>query len=718
MSMGATRRLLSGRLGLSLSRPVLRRIVESTLGNPLFSLELGRSLAEHGMPPVGEDIPVPESVEEVLGNRVAGLPAAVSRLLLAVALGADLGIAELAAVESPAAVEDALDGGLLVLDGGRVRASHPLLAAVARKRSRARERRELHRALAEVVADPELHALHLALASERPDAKLAATVAGAASGAAARGARRQAVRLAEHALRLTPPGSAIRGERLLALAEYLERAGELQRLTDLLTPEVASLPAGAMRARMRLLLSEGAGPRTLDDLDRHLDLVLVDCQDDPGLRSHVLARKSANAAAGAVSRIPEAEAWALEALQAAGDAGSDVERFALYALAWPRALRGRSIDDLCERSQAASDASSYIAGSPERVAGQRLVWRGELEQARPLLTRFLALADERGEAASYALQRLHVCELELRAGEWDAAARLLDEWAESAERDLLFRPMYERCHALLAAGRGLGAEAKRWATDAIARADATGCRWDKLEALRARGIAALLEHDPEHAVESLRAVWEYTEREGIRDPGVFPVAPELVEALAELGELTEARAVIALLRQRAEEQQHPWGLATAQRCAALVELSSDVYDEDAAAALEQAAGDYERLGMPFDRARSLLSLGRAQRRLRRWGAARSVLHEAQSAFEQIGSPGWAGQARSEVDRVGARRPGPSGELTPSERRVAELAASGRSNKQIAQELHVTVHTVEAHLSHGYAKLGVHSRGQLAARLSP
>ena len=193
---------------------------------------------------------------------------------------------------------------------------------------------------------------------------------------------------------------------------------------------------------------------------------------------------------------------------------------------------GRSIDDLCERSQAASDTSSYIVGSPERVAGQRLVWRGELEQARLLLTRFLALADERGEAASYALQRLHVCEFDLRAGEWDSASRLLDEWAESTDRELLFRPMYERCRAVLAAGRGLCDEATRWATDALARADASGCRWDKLEALRAGGIAALPEHDPEYAVESLRAVWEYTEREGVRDPGVFPVAPELVEALA------------------------------------------------------------------------------------------------------------------------------------------------------------------------------------------
>ena len=718
MSMGATRQLLSRRLGLTLSRALLRRIVDSTLGNPLFVLELGRSIVDHGLPPVGEDMPVPDSVEDVLGTRVAALPEAVSRLLLAVALSADLGIAELGAIEAPAAVEDALDGGLLVVDGERVRASHPLLAGVAKKRSRAQERRELHRALAEVVTDPELHALHLALASDHPNAGLAATVDAAATGAAARGARLQAVRLAEHALRLTPRGSATRSERLLALAEHLEHAGEAQRVTELLTPAVASLPAGAMRARGQLLLSEGAGPRSLDELDLHLELALADCRDDPELRSNVLARKAANAAAGTVSRLSEAEAWALEALEAAGDAGSDVERFALYALSWPRALRGQPIDDLCERSQAASDPSSYIVGSPERVAGQRRVWRGELTQARSLLTRFLALADERGEAASYALQRLHLCELELRAGEWEAASRLLDEWAESSDRELRFRPQYERCRALLAAGRGLSGDARQWATDAITQAEAAGCRWDKLEALRARGIAALHEHEPELAVESLRAVWEHTEREGIAEPGVFPVAPDLVEGLVELGELDEALAVTGRLRELAEAQQHPWGMATVKRCASLVRLGSDAPDEEAAAALDEAAGDYARLGLRFDRARALLSLGRAERRLRQWGAARSFLQEARSAFETLGSPGWARQAQAEVERIGARRPRPIGELTPSEWRVAELAASGRSNKQIAHELHVTVHTVEAHLSHGYAKLGVHSRGQLAARLSP
>jgi DNA-binding CsgD family transcriptional regulator len=503
---------------------------------------------------------------------------------------------------------------------------------------------------------------------------------------------------------------------VLTLADYLDRAGEPRRATELLTPEVVSMPAGAMRARAWLLLA-GNAVETSQGLQQHLELALAECHDNPGLRASVLANKSANIAAGAVVRLGEAEAWALEALQAAADAGPEVERQALYALAWPRALTGRPIDDLCERSRTASDISSYIAFAPERVAGQRLVWRGEMQQARENLTRYLLLADERGEPSSYALQRLHVCELELRAGAWDAAARLLDEWAQSTDRDLLFWPMLERCRALLGAGRGLPDEAERWATEAIARAGATGCQWDRLEALRALGMAALVAHDPKRAVESLRPVWEHTLREGVNEPGVFPVAPDLVEALVELRELDQADAVIERLRDLAERQQHPWGTVTASRCRAVARLASGRDRERAVAAMVRAAADYERLGLPFDRARTLLSLGRAQRRVKQWGAARSALEMATTAFEQLGSNGWAEQARLELDRVGARRPSATGELTATERRVADLAATGSSNKEIARALYVTVHTVEAHLSHAYAKLGVRSRGQLAGRLS-
>jgi DNA-binding CsgD family transcriptional regulator len=276
--------------------------------------------------------------------------------------------------------------------------------------------------------------------------------------------------------------------------------------------------------------------------------------------------------------------------------------------------------------------------------------------------------------------------------------------------------MYERCRALLAAGRGDPAEAERLATEAITRAEAMGVQFDWLEALRARGIAALLAHEPGRACESLQAVWDHTKRQGVDEPGAFPAAPDLVEALVEVREQEQAKLVIDRLRRLAEEQRHPWGLATATRCAGLVRLAAGRYDEQAAAALLEATGDYGRLGLRFDRARTLLSLGRAARRLKKWGDARPALEQAVAAFDDLGSAGWADEARAELSRVSARKPRAAGGLTPTEERVAALAVEGLSNKEIAATLFVTVHTVEVHLSHAYAKLGVHSRGQLARRL--
>jgi DNA-binding NarL/FixJ family response regulator len=211
-------------------------------------------------------------------------------------------------------------------------------------------------------------------------------------------------------------------------------------------------------------------------------------------------------------------------------------------------------------------------------------------------------------------------------------------------------------------------------------------------------------------------VWEHTQREGVDEPGVFPVAPDLVEGLVELGEFDEARRVCTRLRDLAEQQDHPWGALTADRCDALIQLASGP-DPTAASALEDVAAGYERLGLPFDQGRTLLLLGRAQRRQKKWAAARDALERAAELFDELGSPGWADEARSELARVGARRPKPSGELTPAEQRVVELAIEGLSNKQIARALFVAVNTVEVHLSRAYAKLGVRSRAQLGRRLS-
>ena len=717
LSFGAIRRLLAERLGLTLSRHLLRRITDSTLGNPLFALELGRTLAEQGMPELGEDLPVPDAVEDVLGTRVARLPDAARGVLLAVALSGELRTGELAAVAGQAAVDDARDAGVLVADGDRVRAAHPLLAAAAKKRSRVSERRALHLALAGAVEDAELRALHLALSTAHADPQLSAVVAEAAALAAARGARQEAVQLAEHALRLAPADSEARSERLLALGAYLEVAGEVQRISDLLRPELDSFAPGAPRARAWLLLAEGGDVRTLPDLLEHLDRAFEEGRDEPGLRAEALAKKSIHACASAVSRVRLAQMWALEAVSDARAGAAGAERLALTALAWAHILGGRPIDELCARYDAVSDAAPFLAESPERLAGLRLSWRGDMREARPALMRLLALADEQGEPVSYAIVRAHLCDLELRAGEWDAAARLLAEWAESSERHLIVPPMYERAQAQLAVGRGLPDEAASWAQKALEACAATGSRWEELDTQVTLGTVALLAHEPAQALGRLRPVWEHTVREGVEDPGMFPVAPELVEALVLAGELDEARTVVRRLRDLSERQEHPWGLATAKRCAAVIELAADEYDEGRAAALHEAAEAYAELGLRFDHARTLLALGRAQRRRRKWRAARGSLERAVAAFEALGSPGWAGEARSQLERVGARGQRAAGELTPSEARVVALAAEGRSNKEIAGTLFVTVHTVEVHLSKAYRKLGVSSRGQLAARLA-
>jgi len=239
--------------------------------------------------------------------------------------------------------------------------------------------------------------------------------------------------------------------------------------------------------------------------------------------------------------------------------------------------------------------------------------------------------------------------------------------------------------------------------------------WNRLEAQHAAGLAALLDRQLELAIASLSAVWEHTVREGVEDPGAFPVAADLAEALAEAGQPEAANEVIGRLAALAAAQQHPWGLATADRASAAVTLAAG-YDEAAAARLIRAAAAYRALGLGFDAARSLLVLGRAQRRHKKRAAARQSLERARAGFEQLGCPGWAQAAAAELDRVSGRRAAPGGGLTPGEQHAAELAASGLSNKEVAAQLYLSVYTVEAHLSHAYAKLGIRSRGQLARRL--
>jgi DNA-binding CsgD family transcriptional regulator len=133
--------------------------------------------------------------------------------------------------------------------------------------------------------------------------------------------------------------------------------------------------------------------------------------------------------------------------------------------------------------------------------------------------------------------------------------------------------------------------------------------------------------------------------------------------------------------------------------------------EEAAADLERALDHHARLEHPLERGRTLLVRGAVQRRALQRRAARESLAEALDAFERLGATLWAERARAEAARIGGRAPS-SVALTPTEEQVARLVAEGRTNKEVAEALFLSVRTVEWNLARIYRKLGVRSRAEL------
>jgi DNA-binding CsgD family transcriptional regulator len=712
MSTSAIRQLLAGRLAVDPPRRVLRLAHDISQGNPLFALELGRSMLDAGIPEHGSEMPLPSVVDDVFGARVRGLAAPVHRVLLATALSAGIGWQELARLVDPLALDDAVLAGMVTVERSRVRPSHPLLGAVARQLSSRRDRQELHLALAAAVDDPILQARHRAMATAGPDPELAGVVAAAAVTAADRGAVHEAEQLAEHALRLTPATHADYPDRLLALARCHLAAGELARVTELLGHRLQELPAGRPRAEAHLMLGTAGA---VGAEEAQLDLARAEAGDDHEFQIRALATKAILLAVSRVQRLKEAGQAAAEAAAMAESAPAGVRLQALTAMGWIRLMTGRPIDDLLGAAPP-SPRTVTLNCSIDRLIGIRLAFRGEVHLARAAFDQARRRAEGRGDVLSCLHVTVQQCELELRAGDVRRTARWLDELEQWPGLDEL-QLVSARLRAVLAAVAGRPAEASQLSAALLADGAAPAhLVWDWLEAMRAAGIAALLDRDPGRAAGFLRAVWEHARREGVADPGAFPVAGDLVEAYVLGGKPAAAAEVTDYLQALAAGQDHPWGLVTARRCMAILRLA-DSYTDDAAAELASAAGAYAQLGLEYEAGRTLLVLGRLQRRFNKRSAARMSLTTASATFDAIGCCGWAAEAITELSRVSGRRSAADGALTVSELRTAELAARGLSNKEIAGQLFVSVYTVEAHLSHAYAKLGIRTRAQLAARLT-
>jgi ATP/maltotriose-dependent transcriptional regulator MalT len=416
-------------------------------------------------------------------------------------------------------------------------------------------------------------------------------------------------------------------------------------------------------------------------------------------------------------RAAELGRQALESLRDSPDGPLVAEVLAYSAMT--EHLAGKEVDwGKVERALELEDPDRIAPmGLPaSAVAGILLLSVGRHAEARDVLKTARRRLGERGDEANLATLLVWLSWLESRCGDFDAAARVAEEAIGCAE--LVGNLSMERWatgqRAFVHAHRGEVADTRR----RCAEAELVDQRGVAQIALWVAGALALLEvslRDYEAAWQACRPLAEAVERFGFPEPVPLFFLPDALEALVGLGHLDRAEALIDAFEGRGRELDRAWALTTGGRCRALL-LAARGDLAGALAALERALLEHERLDMPFERARTLLVKGVTQRRMRRRAAARRDLGEAAREFDRMGSRVWAERARAELDRLGGRRRGGEGELTPSEQRVVELAAEGLSNKQIAARLVVSVHTVEVHLSHAYAKLGVRSRAQLARRI--
>lgn len=718
MSLAALQRLLRVRLGEVLPRPALRRLHETSAGNPFFALELARALSGrwHELDP-GAPLPVPETLAVLLRERLAALPAGMTEELLRAALQADPDVSHAGGRE---ALEPAIEAGVLASRQGTVTFAHPLVASTLVEMADPVRLRELHRELADAADSPEERARHLALATESPDEAVAEELARSARVVAARGAPRTAADLAEQASRLTPAAWAEAGaSRAVDASLYAWAAGDAARAESLLDSATAEVQ-GPVRAQAlvhlaRLQVHAGDRRAAAATYTRAAE----QCGQDPGLLAQVheglawclfLTREDVPGATRHARR-------AVELAEAIGD--SVVLGDALSVQAQSEFFRGGGLPNAAmERALAlAPESTSDVRAlrQPRMHWAVLLQCADRLDEARELLDQVHANAVETGDDSALPWVLMRIALVELLAGDWPKAERLAESGHELAV-ETYQRPLAAMllcACSLVYAHQGRVDEARAAAAEGLSAAEPLGDGVGVSLGRWALGLAELGAGEPTAALRELEVLHAATERAGITEPGAMHWFGDLIEAQIEVGRLDEATALTELLAERGAALEREWALAVAGRCRGLL-LAARGDLGAALAELDEAAERHERVPVPFDRARTLLALGVVRRRARRRRSAREALDRACGEFERLGAAGWLARTRDELGRLGGRAPS-DGALTPGERKVAALVAEGRTNREVAAELVLSEKTVESHLSQVYRKLGVRSRAELAHR---
>jgi DNA-binding CsgD family transcriptional regulator len=733
MLIGELHRLVHARFGRWLPRPVLRRVHMASGGNPFFALEMSRSLIRRGMPASTEALPVPATIGELVRDRLEPLSARAREALLVVSAAPRVPAALVAAAAGGdgqiiEGLSEAEDAGILVQVGGGLEFTHPLLASVVYSQVPPARRRRLHRSIAAALAgsaatggfDAKACAWHLGLGAEGPDAGVADALDAAAASARSAAAPEGAAGLAELARRLTPPGrDRDRMRRTLDLAQYLFEAGDTTGARSELEALVDEMAPGPDRARVLVRLaivrywaeSQPAGAACAQ-------------QAVAEAASGTLTQAEAHALVAQLCHHSnlERETHARQAIELLGQQAHPDPKIlsaALVGLAMAHHYTGRGVPH-----QVLTKAIELEACAAERPPvtwrarsnlGLFLKWADDFEGARPILMAMCQDAADEGDESSLPDLLEQLAELELWAGDWQRAARYANECVEAAQwTGQAVVISLNRCvRGLVNAHLGLTDQARSDAQAGLAFAEERADPWVAGWGWRVLGFLELSLGRLADARQNLSRADAVAESIGLREPGQWRFHADLLEALIGLGELSRAAELLARFEEQARAAGRPWALATSARSRALL-LAARQNPDGAAVAIEQALAHHQRLAMPFELGRTLLTQGQLRRRAKQKRAARESLQRALQIFEQLSAPLWVGRASAELARIGLRPAAPL-DLTSTEERVAELAAAGHTNREIAQALFLSVHTVEDNLRRIYRKLGIRSRTELAAK---
>ncbi len=707
--------------------------VAVTGGNPFLLHELLRACSEDAIAPTAASVArvsrlVPATVSHAILLRLGRLPAAAAAVAQAVCvLGADADVRRVAAITGldeaeVARVADALAAGALLRPGRPLAFAHPLVDAAVAGDMPAARRAERHAAAARLLstegAPAERVAVHLLAVDPAADPLVVHTLQAAAQRASAQGAPDVAAGYLRRAL-AEPPAAPDRASVLLAAGEAEARAGEAAALEHL---EAAARDAQEDSLRLRAsvelgraVIMSGRTGAAVAVFDRALER-LPPSERDIRLLLEAAVVGAALLDADAAPRVADR----LERLRNGLGKRGSAPWNALGVVAMHIAMSNGAASEAAElgvRALAREGPLPELADQAPAFyhACQALAWTERYGAVRAAFDGRLAAMTAAGSLPQIAAASSFRAWLNLRTGfvadaESDARSALE---AERSHAQPLFRPLSAAMliHALLEREGPRSAERELAALDAVIDQPSLHASL----ALHARGRLNLARGAIDEALTDLLRCGRRLERHGATSPAVAPWRSDAAVALAMRGERERAVELADEELALAREFGTPRALGLSLRAAGVVRGGREGIE-----LLQEAAGVLEESQAPLDHARSLVDLGAALRRAKQRSAAREHLRQALDRAHRSGAGPLAARAETELRATGAR---PRSvvltgveSLTPSERRVAELAADGRTNRMIAQALFVTARTVEGHLTHVYRKLDLSSREELAAAL--